>query len=501
MLSIAGTDPTGGAGIQADIKSIAASGGYAMAVVTSLVAQNTRGVRSVHTPPTAFLAEQLAAVGDDVRIDAVKIGMLGTAPVAREVRRWLDRVRPPVVVLDPVMVATSGDRLLDREAEDEVTALLGMASLVTPNVPELAVLTGLPPAVTWEDVIAQALQVSQRHGVTVLAKGGHLDGDVVLDAFVDAAGGLKGGRTRVDFPGPRIDTTTTHGTGCSLSAALATTYARFGDWEHALGETKRWLTESIRHGAELKVGAGNGPISHFAGLWSRGGLETRPTAPEIETEWWKHVADLRAEIGELPFLKALRNGTLDPGAFARYLAQDALYLRENARLLAEAGSLAPTTDTQVFWGDSARAAITSELVAHLSRLAPAADVPADATTTAYLNHLARAARSGYAVLVAALLPCFWIYQDLGRELHLLARPEHPYRSWLESYADDEFAVMTRRAIDIVTAAAAEADDATRHAMRTVFRESARHERDFFAAPLAPEPTWTQAPGHAIPAAR
>lgn len=209
VLSIAGTDPTGGAGIQADIKSIAASGGYAMAVVTSLVAQNTRGVRSVHTPPTAFLAEQLAAVGDDVRIDAVKIGMLGTAPVAREVRRWLDRVRPPVVVLDPVMVATSGDRLLDREAEDEVTALLGMASLVTPNVPELAVLTGLPPAVTWEDVIAQALQVSQRHGVTVLAKGGHLDGDVVLDAFVDAAGGLKGAapastsRARALTPPPR----------------------------------------------------------------------------------------------------------------------------------------------------------------------------------------------------------------------------------------------------------------------------------------------------------
>jgi hydroxymethylpyrimidine kinase/phosphomethylpyrimidine kinase len=270
VLSVAGTDPTGGAGIQADLKSIAANGGYGMAVVTALVAQNTRGVRSVHVPPVSFLAEQLDAVSDDVEIDAVKIGMLAAADVIDAVQDWLDRVGPPVVVLDPVMVATSGDRLLDPDA---VRALRGLASrvdLLTPNVPELAILADEPAATEWASVLAQAARVSARYGVRVLAKGGHLSGDHLPDALVDASGD---GPPRVtEFPGVRIHTDNTHGTGCSLSSAVATRYAASGDWDAAVRESKRWLAESIRHGAELEVGSGRGPVSHFAGLWARGGI-------------------------------------------------------------------------------------------------------------------------------------------------------------------------------------------------------------------------------------
>ncbi|WP_258546475.1 bifunctional hydroxymethylpyrimidine kinase/phosphomethylpyrimidine kinase, partial [Microbacterium sp. H6] len=142
VLSIAGSDPSGGAGIQADLKSIAANGGYGMAVLTALTAQNTQGVRAVHVPPVDFLRAQLDAVSDDIVIDAVKIGMLADAEVIRAVGAWLDRVRPPVVVLDPVMVATSGDRLLDPEAERALHGLLARATLVTPNLAELAVLAG-----------------------------------------------------------------------------------------------------------------------------------------------------------------------------------------------------------------------------------------------------------------------------------------------------------------------------------------------------------------------
>ncbi|MGQ3257261.1 MAG: bifunctional hydroxymethylpyrimidine kinase/phosphomethylpyrimidine kinase, partial [Microbacterium aurantiacum] len=176
VLSIAGTDPTGGAGVHADLKSIAANGGYGMAVVTALVAQNTRGVRSVHMPPVEFLTQQLDAVSDDVAIDAVKIGMLGTVEVIRAVEEWLGRVTPPVVVLDPVMIATSGDRLLDRAAEEALRTLVARVDLVTPNIPELAILAGEPVATGWDDVIAQAARVAERHGVRVLAKGGHLAG-------------------------------------------------------------------------------------------------------------------------------------------------------------------------------------------------------------------------------------------------------------------------------------------------------------------------------------
>lgn len=282
VLSIAGTDPTGGAGIQADLKSIAAQGGYGMAVVTALVAQNTHGVRAVHTPPTAFLRAQLDAVADDVEVDAVKTGMLGEAATVAAVEEWLLALAPPVVVVDPVMVATSGDRLLRADAERALVAMLGTLGaapgldvLVTPNVPELAVLADAPPARSWDALLEQARAVARATGVTVLAKGGHLEGPEADDALVapETPGGL--GETVV-LAGRRVRTTCTHGTGCSLSSAVATARVRFGSWEPAAREAKAWLTESLAAAESLRVGSGRGPISHLAGLWERGGLQTRP---------------------------------------------------------------------------------------------------------------------------------------------------------------------------------------------------------------------------------
>lgn len=482
VLSIAGTDPTGGAGIQADLKSIAANGGYGMAVVTALVAQNTHGVRSVHVPPTSFLAEQLDAVSDDVEIDAVKIGMLAGVEVIRTVAGWLDRVRPPVVVLDPVMVATSGDRLLDPDAEEALRGLLSRADLVTPNVPELAILAEEPVAATWDDVLAQAGRVATRHGVRVLAKGGHLAGERLPDALVESRGGAVSATV---FPGTRIDTRNTHGTGCSLSSAVATRVAASGDWDRAAAESKRWLAESIRHGAQLQVGTGNGPVSHFAGLWRRGGITTAPTPAEVEAEWWDAIAGVRADIDALPFVRGLGDGSLDRRAFLQYLAQDALYLRDYARVLAEAARLAPASSEQAFWAGCAQGSITGELQLHESWLADEELRAAhpDRVTRAYVDHLlATAARGDYRVLAAALLPCFWIYQDVGERLLPLSHAEHPYRSWLDTYADPAFAESTRTAVDIVTRLAAASDETTRSAMRTAFRLSAEHERSFFAAP-------------------
>ncbi len=267
VLCIAGTDPSGGAGLLADVKSVAANGGYAMGAVTALTAQNTRGVRGVHVPPPDFLAAQLYAVSDDIVVDAVKIGMLGTAEVAAIVGQWLGAVQPPVVVLDPVMVATTGDRLLAPDAEAEVQKLFDQVHLLTPNGPELAVLAGTEPARSGAEMAEQALAVSARHRVLVLAKGGHLAGDSSPDLLVDAAGELSGGRRVVEFTGPRVLTTNTHGTGCALSSALATLRPQSADWEEATVRAKRWLTEAIRHGAELEVGGGHGPVHHFNELW------------------------------------------------------------------------------------------------------------------------------------------------------------------------------------------------------------------------------------------
>ncbi|MBA8816366.1 hydroxymethylpyrimidine kinase/phosphomethylpyrimidine kinase [Microbacterium halimionae] len=479
VLSIAGTDPTGGAGIQADLKSIAANGGYGMAVVTALVAQNTQGVRSVHVPPTQFLEEQLNAVSADVVIDAVKIGMLANTEVIEVVTAWLNRVSPQIVVLDPVMVATSGDRLLDRDAEQALRQLASRADLLTPNIPELAILAEEPIGSDWTAVIGQAKRVAARLGVRILAKGGHLGGEKLPDALVDPHGQV------VEFSGERIATTNTHGTGCSLSSAIATRYAATGDWVSATGESKRWLTESIRHGASLEVGAGHGPVSHFAGLWERGGTSTRPTPADVIADWWEYIRDLRENIDELPFVRALGDGTLDQVAFVWYLQQDALYLHDYSRALAEASRLAPTGDEQAFWAASAHGAVATEMQLHESW------IPADAlgetypsaVTSGYLNHLlATSARGDYAVLIAALLPCFWLYQDVGTRLHPLSHADHRYRTWLDTYADDAFAAATQRAVMVVATAAAHADDTTRVRMREAFRASAAHELAFFAAP-------------------
>jgi hydroxymethylpyrimidine kinase/phosphomethylpyrimidine kinase len=266
VLSIAGTDPTGGAGIQADLKSIAALGGYGMAVVTALVAQNTCGVRSVHTPPTSFLREQLDAVSDDVEIDAVKIGMLGDAEVVRVVRDWLVQARPPVVVLDPVMVATSGDRLLDAEAEEAVRDLVGYADLVTPNLEELAVLARTRRAADWPEALAQAAGLAAARGTVVLAKGGHLAGPDCPDALVGP------GDRVVEVPGRRVTSSNTHGTGCSLSSGMATALGRGTEWSAALVEVKTWLADALAYAAELEVGRGKGPVNHLHRLWAEADL-------------------------------------------------------------------------------------------------------------------------------------------------------------------------------------------------------------------------------------
>ena len=267
VLSIAGTDPTGGAGIQADLKSIAAAGGYGMCVVTSLVAQNTQGVREIHTPPQDFLRAQLAAVFDDVAVDALKIGMLGNVETTHTVSSFLKDNRVDIVVLDPVMVATSGDRLLTADAEEALRQFVrDHATFVTPNIPELAVLAGKQPAQTFEEAIEQGRDFAADTNVTVVVKGGHLTGDTASNALVTPDGNVTVAEVA------RVHTKNTHGTGCSLSSAFATRVAIDPTPAEALAWVSDWLHEAIAHADELNVGQGHGPVNHFHQLRRLAGL-------------------------------------------------------------------------------------------------------------------------------------------------------------------------------------------------------------------------------------
>lgn len=459
-----------------------------MAVVTALVAQNTLGVRSVHTPPVEFLRQQLDAVSDDISIDAVKIGMLADGAVIREVRSWLEATRPPLVVLDPVMVATSGDRLLAPSAEQALRELISLADLVTPNIPELAALVGEAPASDWAEAIEQGKRLSTQSGVTVLVKGGHILGGSCSDALVNTHGLLP--QIVVEFSSARIDTRNTHGTGCSLSSALATVQARTGDWAQSLVEVKSWLHNSLQHADELDVGAGNGPIHHFHRMFA----DRPPVGADFSRMLWNDVESLRLDISELSFITALRDGTLAPHEFSYYLAQDALYLNAYSRVLARASALAPSDAEQRFWANGAHSCLEVESELHRNWLGAAPTPAAGPVTKRYVDHLlAASAQGSYAVLVAAVLPCYWLYADIGAQLKADAplRSEthignhatpHPYAAWLDTYGDESFARATEEAISIADTAARAASTVERDAMRTAFRQSAQYELEFFDAP-------------------
>lgn len=252
VLSIAGSDPCGGAGIQADLKTFAALGVYGMAALTALTAQNTRGVVDVHPVPGAFVRAQLQAVFEDIRVDAVKIGMAWNAPTIAAIADVLEQHRPPYVVLDPVMVASSGDSLLDPEAAAALKArLVPLATVLTPNLPEARALLGRDLPV--EDAARALLDLGPG---AVLLKGGHGAGRESVDILVD-----KSGRS-VRLSAPRIETQSTHGTGCTLAAALAAFLAGGEHLESAARAAKAYITGAILEADALTVGAGHGPVHH-----------------------------------------------------------------------------------------------------------------------------------------------------------------------------------------------------------------------------------------------
>ena len=521
VLSIAGTDPSGGAGIQADLKSITASGGYGMCVTTSLVAQNTCGVREVFTPPLEFLTAQLAAVFDDVTVDAVKIGMLGDADTIRTVRTWLSEHPVPVVVLDPVMIASSGDRLLQAEAEQALRDLVPLVDVITPNVPELAVLCQKEPAQTFDEAHEQAANLAADTGTTVIVKGGHLHGEDAGNTAVFPDGTCAHVRT------PRLESRNTHGTGCSLSSSLAT---RLGvellqhteaaehaadqqltseDTHRALQWSTRWLHESIAAGAGLQVGSGegHGPVDHAARArrleaaassypWHHllattdsegntldgtsperllpvspvpaGKAVVKPAGPWTAA-LWAAGGETWHQILDLSFVRALGEGTLDEDLFA-------FYLRDYSRALATLSARADTAAAQVHWAAGAHEAIAAESQLHEGWLANRARLGgASPITMGYTNFLrASAAGDDYVVGAAAILPCYWLYEEVGAVLSSQNHADHPYAEWLSMYGGEDFAADVARSLAEVERAFEAASPAQRvRAARAFFDQAHR----------------------------
>ena len=260
-LTIAGSDSSGGAGIQADLKTFAAFGVYGASVITALTAQNTTGVSGIHLVPADFVTAQIDAVFDDLDVKAVKIGMVAQLATIDAIVAGLKRWSPKHAVLDPVMVATSGDRLLTADAVEALrTKLIPLASLLTPNLPEAASLLDEEVATSEAAIESQGGRLLALGCRAVLIKGGHGKGAESIDYFLDGNG-------VVALAAPRIATKNTHGTGCSLSSAIAAGLAKGDDMETAVRNAKAWISAAIAAADRLGVGHGHGPIHHFHGLY------------------------------------------------------------------------------------------------------------------------------------------------------------------------------------------------------------------------------------------
>ncbi len=261
-LTIAGSDSGGGAGIQADLKTFSALGCYGMSVITALTAQNTQRVTAIHSVPPDFIVAQLEAVLTDIGTDAVKIGMLHSSEIIRVVAETLQGFRVKNIVIDPVMVAKSGDKLLQEEAIESLkTHLLPLATVITPNLPEAEVLIGqsIDSLDAMKKAVVQLAQLTQGY---VLLKGGHLhtieSTDILYHSQTDRL---------LTLTSERIDTPNSHGTGCTLSSAIAAGLAQGLPMEESVTEAKKYLTDALKAGADYKLGSGHGPVHHFFSFW------------------------------------------------------------------------------------------------------------------------------------------------------------------------------------------------------------------------------------------
>lgn len=257
ILTIAGSDPSGGAGIQADLKTFSALGCYGMSVITALTAQNTTGVTAIHEVPPLFVRDQIDAIFSDIRVDAVKIGMAGSVKTIEVIAQTLLEYKPAYVVLDPVMVSQSGNQLISDDAIKALKKyLLPLADIVTPNIPEATILIGKTPSSLEE----AAQQILSTGASAVLVKGGHGKGENSNDLYMDRYQTLS-------LNEKRIKTENNHGTGCTLSAAIACYLAKGLPEAPACQAAKKYITAALKHADRLSIGKGAGPVHHFYDQW------------------------------------------------------------------------------------------------------------------------------------------------------------------------------------------------------------------------------------------
>lgn len=425
VLTIAGSDSGGGAGIQADIKSISANGAYAASAITALTAQNTQGVEGIFPVPSDFIQAQIRAVMEDIQIDAVKIGMLHDTETIRAVRDMLVAYPVKHIVLDPVMVATSGHKLLVDEAIATLKEeLIPMATLITPNIPEAEILLGRSIE-GQEDLPTVARELSEAFGgISVLVKAGHLTDRTLIDVLYDGDS-----KQVVELTSQRLDTRNTHGTGCTLSSAIAAHMAQTGDVTKSVRAGQQYIAEAIQAGANYHIGEGHGPVKHFYKCWEA----LRGTAKD-------------KAFANHPFFQAMIDGSLSDERFAAFLIEDSRYLKRVNKLLQHLSKQLPDI-IEVLIEENTVSELDMEAV-YFERLGLTQDEAcrnpeAREALDNYLSYLesfidGQGSEAYSSTRFAAFFECFRLYASVGeyyrKEIETLGE-EHPYYDWLKVYHD------------------------------------------------------------------
>ena len=474
-LSIAGSDSSGGAGIQADIKTMAAQGVYAMTAVTAVTAQNTTGVFAIQQSTADFLAAQIDAVFTDIRPDAVKTGMIPTAELICTAAQRLKAHGAKNIVVDPVMVATSGSRLMQADALAALKEqLLPISTLVTPNIPEAQAISGMEIC-TPQDMEKAARFIHETCGCSVLLKGGHS----VSDAN-DLLWTKNGPRW---FHGRRIDNNNTHGTGCTLSSAIAANLAKDYRLEEAVSRAKEYISGALA--AMLDLGAGSGPMDHLFDLRSRFMAEGEGLCARL-----RRAAD---QVWDAclhhPFVKCIGDGTLPVEKFQYYMLQDYLYLVDYARVFAAGVEKAGEEDVMQRFAQSVAGILNGEMNIHrayMQRLGITArqveGVKPALDNLSYTSYMQAVAQRGSAMeIVAAILACSWSYAEIGQALaRIPGAAEHPfYGEWVRGYASENYDAENRSLMDLMNRMGEAATEEQLARAEEIFVNCSRYELRFW----------------------
>ena len=523
-LTIAGSDSSGGAGIQADIKTMTMNGVYAMSAITALTAQNTTGVTAIQESTADFLAEQLDEIFTDIFPDAVKIGMVSSSDLITTIAEKLQQYDAKNIVVDPVMVATSGARLISEEAIDTLKEdLLQLADVITPNIPEAEVLADMSIQ-SEADMEEAAKDIFKLYGCNVL-----LEAEVLADMSIQSEADmeeaakdifklygcnvlLKGGHNLNDandllytaegatwFHGERIDNPNTHGTGCTLSSAIAANLAKGYDLKEAVGRAKDYISGALAAGLDL--GQGSGPMAHnfdLAGKYAEAPVE-EPAEPFSKTfdnatgfslDLMESCRDLWDAAANCDFLTQMGEGTLDHDKFVEYMIQDSIYLRDYLKIFAYAIAKAPNwADMQLFNGMLAYCD-DGENKTRLDILASVGMTDADIDKTEmkrqcrdYCAFLKDWGEKGtQAEIIMAMLPCMWGYRYVFEQL-VAKHPEaleHPdFGPVIADYVNAGYAWYCDYWYTVTNEKCKAFDDATLAHLKNIFREASAHELWFW----------------------